>query len=90
MKEAELKIYGAVTGVGFRFAVLQKAKEFGIRGFVRNEPDRSVYIKAGGEEKNLADFVKWCRRGPALAKVQRVDLQLYEERERLEEFCIHY
>lgn len=90
MKEAQIKIYGAVQGVGFRFAALAKAKEFGLKGFVRNEPDKSVVIMAEGEENNLDDFIAWCRKGPRLAKVDRVDIEKFFERKHFDDFKIEY
>jgi acylphosphatase len=48
------------------------AKAWGIKGFVRNEPDGSVYIEAEGEEKNLDMFLAWCRKGPAMSYVTNV------------------
>ena len=35
---------GRVQGVGFRFAVLQLAKEYDISGFVENLPDGRVLL----------------------------------------------
>lgn len=63
------KIYGKVQNVGFRFYTHKKAKEYHIFGFVRNEPDGSVYIEAEGEFLNLEVFETWCKLGPPWARV---------------------
>jgi acylphosphatase len=39
MKFYKINIYGRVHGVGFRYTVLNKAKELGLLGIVRNTHD---------------------------------------------------
>ncbi|HNU41845.1 MAG TPA: acylphosphatase, partial [Cyclobacteriaceae bacterium] len=39
-------VTGTVQGVYYRASTKQKADELGIKGFVRNQPDGSVYIEA--------------------------------------------
>lgn len=67
-----IKVSGRVQGVFFRHNSASKAIEFGISGFVRNEPDGSVYLEIEGEKKDLDGFVAWCRSGPPFAKVEKV------------------
>jgi len=71
-----IRIHGRVQGVFFRASTQDKANQLGIKGFARNEPDRTVYIEAEGEENNLNDFINWCWKGPSAAKVEKVG---YEE-----------
>jgi len=70
-----ITVYGKVQNVGFRFYTARTAQEFKIEGFVRNEPDGSLYIEAEGETDVLETFVLWCRRGPQWARVDRVEIQ---------------
>ena len=56
-----LQIFGDVQGIGFRYGARQKARELRLAGFVRNEPDGSVYIEAEGEHGKLEEFLRWCR-----------------------------
>lgn len=49
---------GHVQGVGFRYAVLQVAKEFEVAGHVRNLTDGRVELEAEGEEAEIAAFVE--------------------------------
>ncbi|MEX2033246.1 MAG: acylphosphatase, partial [Candidatus Colwellbacteria bacterium] len=44
MRHLRIKVLGRVQGVFFRDSVRQKAEEWGIKGFARNEPDESVYV----------------------------------------------
>ena len=72
MKSIQINIYGKVQDVGFRYSTLQKANELGIKGFVKNRSDGSVYIEAEGESETLDKFVLWCYRGPSRAEVKEV------------------
>jgi acylphosphatase len=69
-----IRVYGKVQNVGFRFYTVRSAEEHRIMGFVRNEPDGSVYIEAEGEEDDLEIFTAWCRTGPKWARVDRFDV----------------
>jgi acylphosphatase len=48
---------GHVQGVGFRYAVLQVAREFEVTGFVVNLPDGRVHLEAEGEAGEVAAFI---------------------------------
>ncbi|MBW6460935.1 MAG: acylphosphatase [Bacteroidales bacterium] len=74
-KSYRIKVSGKVQNVGFRFYTVKKAKEFDISGFVRNEPDGSVYIEAEGKTVDLDTFRDWCRQGPQWAKVDKLEIQ---------------
>ncbi len=68
-KNIQIKITGHVQGVFFRASTKQKADALSLTGFVRNEPDGSVYVEAEGEEQTLDEFVQWCGEGPPRAQV---------------------
>jgi acylphosphatase len=70
-----LKIYGRVQGVFFRASTLDKAKELGLSGWVRNNPDGSVEVLAEGFKEGIEKLVEWSRAGPRHAVVNRVDIQ---------------
>lgn len=48
---------GRVQGVGFRYTVLQVAKEFEVAGIVMNLPDGRVQLEAEGAAGEVAAFV---------------------------------
>lgn len=73
MMHVNIKILGEVQGVFFRHSARLKAREIGITGFVKNEPDGAVYLEAEGGEKALSQFLEWCRHGPESAKVEKVE-----------------
>lgn len=74
MKHIAIRVSGKVQGVYYRASTRQTAEVCAIRGFVRNEPDGSVYIEAEGEDENLDRFIGWCRIGPAGARVDALNL----------------
>jgi acylphosphatase len=72
MRHINISVSGRVQGVGFRYAAVRIARSFGIKGFIRNEPDGSVYIEAEGEEAGIKLFLDWCRKGPGYGRVDKV------------------
>lgn len=86
MKHLSIKIHGQVQGVFFRYSAKDKADELGINGFVRNEADGSVYIAAEGEENNLKEFLKWCKRGPEMAAIEKVESNFSDELKNYKKF----
>lgn len=85
IKFLSIKIYGKVQGVSLRYYAKEKAQEFSLFGFVRNEPDGTAYFEVEGEENNLKKFLGWCHKGPDTARVEKVefifsgDLKKYDE-----------
>lgn len=45
-----------------------------VSGFVRNEPDGSVYIESEGNDLDVKQFIEWCKKGPPAAKVTAVQV----------------
>jgi acylphosphatase len=54
---ANVYFSGHVQGVGFRYSVLQVAKEYEVAGYVRNLTDGRVQLEAEGLEKDIVSFV---------------------------------
>lgn len=73
-KACQIRVYGKVQGVGFRYFTQSMANKSGIKGFAKNMPDNSVYIEAEGDESSIAIFAQWCSRGPALARVTHIEI----------------
>ena len=86
----EIKIYGRVQGVGFRFATVRVAQSLGVVGFVRNEEDGSVFIVAEGEKDKLEKLLSWCWQGPFLAKVENVEKKEAPPSGEFDDFSIKY
>lgn len=72
MKSVNITVKGKVQGVYYRQNTKSKATELGLKGFVRNEPDKSVYLEAEGEGQAVDELIAWCCKGPWLASVEEV------------------
>lgn len=69
-----IKVSGKVQGVFFRASTKDQADTLGIHGFVRNEPDGSVYIEAEADAPAMDRFIAWCKQGPRMARVDRCEV----------------
>ncbi|CCJ37157.1 acylphosphatase [Methanoculleus bourgensis MS2] len=81
-------ISGLVQGVGFRWAVEDEARAEGVTGWVRNLPDGRVEAVFEGDEVPVRRVVEFCRRGPALARVDDVEAVREEYSGEFEGFSI--
>ncbi|WP_029917427.1 acylphosphatase [Pelobacter seleniigenes] len=72
---AEVIISGRVQGVGFRYSTFRVAQRNGLTGWCRNNPDHTVAAVFEGEQEALEAMLEWCRRGPALARVDDVQVR---------------
>jgi len=68
-----LLISGMVQGVGFRYFAIRAAQQLDVVGTVRNLPDGRVEVVAEGEPSAMATFKTELERGPAYARVTRVE-----------------
>lgn len=75
------QVGGRVQGVSFRMATKQQADLHGLAGWVRNRPDGDVEGRVTGDEAVLEEFRNWLGRGPALAKVLKLDWEEVEYQE---------
>lgn len=68
----EVQVSGRVQGVGFRQFVRWHARQLGLTGWVRNEPDGSVYLVAEGPRERLEQLLRAVQQGPPAARVDNV------------------
>lgn len=68
-----LIISGRVQGVWYRASARDRAEALGLTGWVRNQPGGSVELVAEGNGEALDRLFCWCREGPPLAQVSRVE-----------------
>jgi len=71
---ARLTISGRVQGVHFRDTMIEAARAAGVTGWVRNRRDGDVEAFVQGSSDAVARVIEWARRGPPLARVERVDV----------------
>jgi acylphosphatase len=67
-----VRVTGTVQGVFFRATTKKMAEQLSVTGFVRNEPDGSVYMEIFGSPSACAALVDWCYKGPENAAVTAV------------------
>jgi acylphosphatase len=89
-KRVSLVVTGRVQGVNFRRHAQHTAQKLGVRGWVRNLPDGGVEGCFEGEAAAVESLVEWCRRGPALARVDSLTVREESFTGELSEFLIRY
>ena len=74
MQHRTFHIHGRVQGVFFRQSSREEARRLGLTGYARNNADHTVTIEAEGPAAALDALEAWCRQGPEMARVDRVDV----------------
>ena len=90
MKNLEIIVSGRVQGVCYRAFVLEKARELNIKGYTRNLLNGDVKIIAVGEENTLEIFINLLRKGPSMARVDRIETSEIIIGEEFSDFRIKY
>jgi acylphosphatase len=73
--QARLTIIGRVQGVGYRDWAMTTALRLGLTGWVRNRSDGAVEALIVGNDETVGQMIEACRRGPALARVDEIDVE---------------
>lgn len=68
-----LAIHGRVQGVFYRDSMRREAQRLGVAGWVRNRSDGTVEAVVQGDANEVDAIVRWARRGPEHARVERVE-----------------
>jgi acylphosphatase len=66
-------VHGRVQGVFFRGSTVERAREVGVNGWVRNRPDGTVEAVFEGSAAQVEAMVRYCREGPPWARVERIE-----------------
>jgi acylphosphatase len=69
-----VRVTGRVQGVFFRQSTCNRAREFGVTGWVRNCADGSVEAQVEGEEQEVQAMLDWLHKGPPDAQVNDVEI----------------
>ena len=80
----QLMIHGLVQGVGYRASAQAEGARLGLVGWVRNRRDGAVEALVAGPAASVDAFIAWARRGPSLARVDRIDVSAAEPPENRE------
>jgi acylphosphatase len=68
----DVRVFGRVQGVGFRYFAHETARRFGLVGYVMNLRDGGVRAYAEGPREELNAFLHQMAHGPAGASVRDV------------------
>src|ERR1700709_1578852 len=81
-KGGRVTVRGSVQGVGFRYSAVERARELGVLGWVRNEDDGTVLVHAEGPDEAVDALVEWlgggaggAGEGPPGAAVDELDVE---------------
>lgn len=87
---AHIFVKGLVQGVFFRQNTLNKARELGIFGFIRNLPDGRVEAVFEGDKNKVEKMVEWIKKGPENARVNNQEVKWEEYKGEFGDFEIRY
>lgn len=90
MIQYEINIKGRVQGVGYRYFAVQKAKEMGINGWVKNLVDGSVLIVAQGIEAEIKTFIDYLYIGPTRSRVDKISTCVMQITTVFDSFSVKY
>jgi acylphosphatase len=71
----DIRIFGKVQGVGFRYEAKEFADSLGILGYARNMRDGSVSIEAEGDAESLEKFLETLKGSPGISYVKSVEIK---------------
>ena len=72
IKALKFIVKGRVQGVGFRWFVLNEARQLNITGTVKNLPDGSVEVLAQSTPEMLYKLKDLLKSGPSFARVDKI------------------
>jgi acylphosphatase len=78
MARRRVRARGRVQGVFFRAEARARAESLGVAGWIRNAEDGSIEAVFDGDREHVESMVDWCRRGPAGARVDELDVETQE------------
>lgn len=90
MIRAHIYISGRVQGVFFRHNTKSVALKLGTKGWVRNLVDGRVEAVFEGDDKNVAELIEWCKKGPLGASVDAIETSYEPHRGEFKTFEIVY
>ena len=90
MKKVRVVVTGRVQGVWFRSSTRDKARELGVNGYVRNLVSGDVEFVAEGDDLKVDRLIEWARRGPPLARVDDVKVNVLRYDNEYSDFRVGY
>mgnify|MGYP002539951145 FL=1 len=78
----QIRVYGIVQGVGFRYHATYKASLLGLTGWVRNLEDGSVEMEVQGDYRDVEMYIFRIKQGDYFIRVDEAevtDMKVKEE-----------
>ena len=72
--KSHLRITSRVQGVGYRYFAYNTANKLGLRGYVRNLWNGEVEAVVEGPRNLIERMIQYLRQGPAMARVDDIDI----------------
>lgn len=85
--QARIYILGFVQGVGLRRFIKGRAKNLGLKGYVKNLSDGRVEAVANGTKEQIEKFIKIIEKGTFFSEVKSVAIE-WEKEGNFEDFKI--
>lgn len=85
-----IDVDGRVQGVFFRASTRKRARKWGLTGYVKNMPDGTVHIEAEGPKDKLKKLLDFARKGPRLARVDKVEKRYSEPKGEFPDFRVRH
>lgn len=89
MQRKQIRFYGRVQGVGFRYHAKHAADALGLTGWVRNEYDGSVMMEVQGDEGLIDRMLQTLNRDMYI-DIQRMEVKLLEIDDEERSFRVAY
>ena len=83
-------IFGRVQGGFFRAETQRAAVGFSVCGWVRNKRDGTVEAVFEGRHQDVDAMLNWCRQGPGMARVDKVDVDWQDYTGEFDRFDVTY
>ena len=90
MARAHVIVSGLVQGVFFRANTRDRARNLGLKGWVKNRSDGKVEALFEGEEGAVKSIIEFCKQGPQSAIVEKVEVKWEKYEGEYKDFTIKY
>ena len=90
MLGAKILVIGNVQGVSYRAAARKTAMQLQLNGWVKNNKNGSVEMEVHGDDSKIESMMQWCNKGPALAKVEKLQVENIPFNDTYKTFDIFY
>jgi acylphosphatase len=71
---------GKFYKIGYRLHAANQANNLNIKGFVQRVGNNTIYIEAEGVEKNVENYINWCKNNLPWTKMELFSTELSDFR----------